>query len=177
VFREVRGVIGGVGFRLGIRRRRWGRSRWREGEVGGGDGKVLLDSREGELGDGAVGLFDLHALNDAGWSDDQGEQANALGHSFGDAVMVKLAPLGAVVSRSSSLASWVRPSRKRRESGGRRAAWRACARPGRRRGVEPAVVAVEDEDFAGRLVVAPAHEAGFRSRRVPDSVRSRPMPV
>jgi len=75
--------------------------------------------------------------------------------------MVKLGPLGAVVSRSSSLASWVRPSRKRRESGGRRAAWRRAHDLGVAGGVEPAVVAVEDEDFAGRLVVTPAHEAGL----------------
>src|ERR1017187_6121959 len=59
--------------------------RWREGEAGGGGRKVLLDSGEGELGDGAVDLFDLHALNHACWSDDQGEQADALRHAFGDA--------------------------------------------------------------------------------------------
>src|ERR1017187_8092995 len=136
--------------------------RWREGEVGGGDRKVLLDSREGELGDGAVDLFDLHAFNNAGRRDHQGEQADALGHAFGHAgdgevgaagsggnPVELLGELGAAEQEAEGRAEVV-------ELAGGRAHDLGVAG-----GVEPAVVAVEDEDFAGRLVVAPAHEAGF----------------
>src|ERR1035441_8735841 len=76
---------------------------------------------------------------------------------LGTPVMVKLGPLGAVVSRSSSLASWGVV-----ELVGGRAHARGVAG-----GVEPAVVAVEDEDLAGRLVVTPAHEAGFPEQEGP----------
>src|ERR1017187_1133813 len=136
--------------------------RWREGEVGGGDRKVLLDSREDELGDGAVGLFDLHALYDAGWSDDQGEQANALGHAFGDAGDGEVGAAGSggePVEFPGELGAAEQEAEGRAEVvellGGR------AHDLGVAGSVEPAVVAVEDEDFAGRLVVTPAHEAGF----------------
>ena len=58
---------------------------WGEDEVGGFDGDVFFHVGEAELGGGAVGLFELHALNGSGGGDDEGEETDALGHSFGDA--------------------------------------------------------------------------------------------
>ena len=67
---------------------------WGEGEVGGFDGDVFLYVGEGEFGSGAVGFFELHALDGAGWGDDQGEQPDALGHAFGDAGDAVVAAVG-----------------------------------------------------------------------------------
>ena len=87
---------------------------------------------------------------------------------LGMPVMRKLVPSGVTVRLSSSLASWVWPSRKRR--GERRSssclAGMRCA-CGVAGGIEPGKFAVEDEDLAGWLVwmpgriVDPAHAAGF----------------
>src|ERR1039458_5038565 len=59
--------------------------RWSEGEVGRWQRNVFLDLGEGELGAGAVRLFQLHPLDGSAGVDNKRQQMNALGHALGDA--------------------------------------------------------------------------------------------
>ena len=135
---------------------------WGEGEVGGLGGDVFCDGCECEVGDGAVDFLDLHGLDDTGQGDDEGELTEALCHATGDAGDAEVGACTRGGDLVELFGEFGVPEEKAQRgaeviellSGGTRDLGVAGS-------VEPAVAAVEDEDFAGGIVVAPAHEAGF----------------
>lgn len=133
-----------------------------EDEVGGVDRGVLLDSGKGEVGCGAIGLLDLHVLDDTGLGDDESQLVDPLGHAFGDAGDLEVCTFrgrGDVVELFGELRVAEEESQRRAQIvelfGG-------CARDlGVAGCVEPREFTVQNEDLAGGLVVRPAHEAGL----------------
>ena len=123
---------------------------WGEDEVGGGQRNVFFEAGEGELGGGAVGLFQLQARDGAGGSDDEGEQMDALGHVFRHACDAKVRAVGRGGDLVEFLAELSVAEQKAQggtqvvELLGRRARDLRIAG-----GVEPGEAAVQDEELAG----------------------------
>ena len=138
-----------------------------EVECAVGDGGVGLLAGEGEAGEGAIGFFNLDGGDGAGGGDGEPDLAHSFLLAFGRAGEEEVAvgsggeaEIGQFLFKLSVAEEEAERGAQIVELFGEDAL--DLIRSGR---VGPGVFAVEEEDFAGRRRIIPAHAAGFEQEQ------------